>query len=443
MRKQLFSVSELRALGRFLDGDAELDARRVVNLLGLDSTAFVGEDLTDADFSCGQDFSGFSFQGALMTGAVLRDSKFDSADFRNATLVGADFRNSSLCGINLEGSNLDNALFDGADLSQSTGTPRAQRLASAIRVRGSPTWMTSEKEPSGFEPQCTVAGPIIFAGIGQHTGLAVRVAIRPANVNAGIVFIRTDVLDRENKIIVHPNNVCQTQLGTVLNNAEDVRISSIERLMAALSMLRIDNVVVEIDGPEVPVMDGSALPFVQLLDRAGRHEQPTARQRIEILQRVEVSEGDKSCALTPSDVFEVSLEIDFASKAIGRQRFDASVDEDVFRSELANCRLFGFARDFEALKAIGLARGFSLENSVLVDGDMVLNPGGLRRPTEFVGMKVIDAIGDLAILGHPIVGRFEGVRSGHGLNNAVIRALLAHPGAWRYVDDRNEVRAQA
>jgi UDP-3-O-[3-hydroxymyristoyl] N-acetylglucosamine deacetylase len=189
--------------------------------------------------------------------------------------------------------------------------------------------------------------------------------------------------------------------------------------------------VVELDGPEVPIMDGSSEPFVQILDRAGRRKQEAARRYIEILDTVVVEDGDKFASLSPSDRFEVAFEIAFASKAIGRQRVDLTIDEESFRAELSDCRTFGFVRDVEALRAIGLARGGSMENAVVIDGDRVLNPEGLRRPDEFVRHKALDAVGDLYVLGAPIIGRFEGVLAGHGLNNAIVRALMANPAAWR------------
>ena len=279
--------------------------------------------------------------------------------------------------------------------------------------------------------QHTVAGPVIFAGIGLHTGAHVRVSVRPSAPDTGIVFVRTDVQNRDNRVPVAAEAVCQTQLGTVIGNGDDVRVSTIEHLMAALAALSIDNCVVEVDGPEVPIMDGSSEPFVQILDRASRRKQEAVRQYIEILTPIRVEEGDKRAALLPADRFEVAFEIAFGSKAIGRQAVDLAIDEDSFRSELSNCRTFGFLRDVEALRAIGLARGGSMENAVVIDGDRVLNPEGLRRKDEFVRHKALDAVGDLYVLGAPIIGRFEGVLAGHGLNNAVVRALLAQPRAWR------------
>lgn len=280
--------------------------------------------------------------------------------------------------------------------------------------------------------QHTLQGPAIFAGVGVHTGAHTRVSVRPAPANTGIVFVRTDVTDRDNRVPVSAEAVCKTQLGTVITNAADVTVATIEHLMAALVMLNIDNAVVELDGPEMPIMDGSSLPFVDILDRAGRRGQDAPRRYIEILDTVEVVEGDKRATLSPADGFEVAFEIAFDSKAIGRQRVDLPMNERAFRSELANCRTFGFLHEVEALRAMGLARGGSMENVVVIEGDRILNPEGLRRPDEFVRHKALDAIGDLFVLGAPILGRFEGVLAGHGINNAVVRALVAQPQAWRY-----------
>ena len=279
--------------------------------------------------------------------------------------------------------------------------------------------------------QHTVRAPALFAGVGVHTGAYTRVNVRPAAAGAGIVFVRTDVRDRDNLIPATGEAVCKTQLGTVIGNACGVTVSTIEHLMAAFAMLGVDNALVEVDGPEMPIMDGSSLPFVRILDRAGLRPQEVARSFIEILDTVEVVDGDKRAALKPADGFEVAFEIEFDTGAIGRQSVDLAMDEQAFREELADCRTFGFLREVEALRAMGLARGGSMDNCVVIDGDRVLNPEGLRRPDEFVRHKALDAIGDLYVLGGPILGRFEGVLAGHGLNNALVRALLARPDAWR------------
>ena len=282
------------------------------------------------------------------------------------------------------------------------------------------------------EFQHTLQGPAIFAGVGVHTGAYTRVAVRPAPTNSGIVFVRTDVTDRDNRVPATGEAVTKTQLGTVIENAAGVSVSTIEHLMAALVMLGVDNAVVELDGPEMPIMDGSSLPFVQILDRAGRRQQDALRAYIEILEPIEFVDGDKRASLTPSDHFEVAFEIRFPSAAIGRQAVDLTMDEQAFRDELADCRTFGFLHEVEYLRSIGLARGGSMENAVVIEGDRILNPEGLRRPDEFVRHKALDAIGDLYVLGAPILGRSEGVLAGHSLNNQLVRALLAAPQSWRY-----------
>jgi UDP-3-O-[3-hydroxymyristoyl] N-acetylglucosamine deacetylase len=279
--------------------------------------------------------------------------------------------------------------------------------------------------------QHTVRAPGVFAGVGVHTGAYTRVAVRPAGADAGVVFVRTDITDMDNRVPVSAEAVCKTQLGTVITNDAGVTVATIEHLMAALVMMGIDNAVVELDGPEMPIMDGSSLPFVQILERAGKRMLNLPRRFIEILAPVEVADGAKRAALKPAMRFEVAFEISFPSAAIGRQYIDVPMDEHAFRRELADCRTFGFLHEVEALRSMGLARGGSLENVVVIEGDRVLNPEGLRRPDEFVRHKALDAIGDLYVLGAPIIGRFEGELAGHGINNQLVRALVARPDAWR------------
>lgn len=289
--------------------------------------------------------------------------------------------------------------------------------------------------------QHTLRAPAHFAGVGVHTGAHTRVNVRPAPVDHGIVFVRTDVTDRDNRVPATGEAVCKTQLGTVIGNGAGVTVSTIEHLMAALVMLGVDNAVVELDGPEMPIMDGSSEPFVRILDRAGRRAQEAARRYIEILDTIEVVDGDKRAGLRPAARFEVAFEIRFPTAVIGRQAIDMLMDGPTFRRELADCRTFGFLHEVEALRSMGLARGGSMDNVVVIEGDRVLNPEGLRRPDEFVRHKALDAIGDLYVLGMPIVGRFEGELAGHAINNQLVRALLAQPDAWRvktFVEDLAE-----
>ena len=238
--------------------------------------------------------------------------------------------------------------------------------------------------------QHTIARSATCAGIGVHSGLGAHVVLKPAPVNTGVVFVRTDITDRNNRVPALACAVVKTQLNTEIANGSGVAVSTIEHLMAALAALRIDNVLVEIDGPECPIMDGSALPFVQLLDRAGRKVQDAPRRFIEITERVEVTADGKMAALSPSTVFEVDFEIRYATPVIGDQRVALEITEQSFRQELAAARTFGFTHEVERLQAMGLGRGASLDNAVGIENDAILNPEGLRmergiRPAQGVG----------------------------------------------------------
>jgi len=281
--------------------------------------------------------------------------------------------------------------------------------------------------------QKTTVAPAIIAGVGVHTGDRVRLAVRPAPAGTGIVFVRTDIKDRDNRIPVSGEAVVDARLNTMIENKAGVRLSTIEHLMAAFSALGVSNAVVEVDGPELPILDGSALPFVRLLDRAGFRRQSSPVRYIEILEPIRVQDGDKSAVLLPCDRYEMRFEIDFPTPVIGNQVVDFVVDEQTFRDEIMAARTFGFAHEVEALRKAGLARGGSLENAVVIDGDQILNPGGLRMEREFVKHKALDAIGDLYVLGAPLLGRYEGVKAGHAINNLLVRELLANPQAWREV----------
>ena len=277
--------------------------------------------------------------------------------------------------------------------------------------------------------QHTLAGPAIFAGIGLHTGRRVRAAIVPAPVGTGIVFVRTDLGDCA--MPARADHVINTRLNTVIGDGSGASVSTVEHLMAALAALEVDNAVIELDGPEAPIMDGSAQPFVEMIDHVGVRRQEAPRQYIEVLEEVEVRDGDKRVSLSPASRLEIAFEIAFDSPVIGRQRIDLVMDAKAFRDELADCRTFGFLHEVEALRAMGLARGGTMDNCVVIEGDRVLNPEGLRRPDEFVRHKALDAIGDLFVLGAPILGRFEGELAGHHINNLLVRALAAQPHAWR------------
>jgi UDP-3-O-[3-hydroxymyristoyl] N-acetylglucosamine deacetylase len=286
----------------------------------------------------------------------------------------------------------------------------------------------------GGASQQTLKTSIGCVGTGLHTGHRVQMTLHPAPADHGIVFRRTD-LGRE--VAARFDHVTDTRLATVLADPADpaVRVSTVEHLMAALAGCRIDNVLVEVNGPELPVLDGSAAQLVFLLDCAGIVAQDAPRQVIEVLRPVRVSEGGAFAELRPTrrtqGHLELSLSIDFAAPAIGRQALSMRLTPDSFRRELARARTFALAADVERLRAAGMGRGGTLDNAVVVDEGRVLNPGGLRMEDEFVRHKLLDAVGDLALAGAAISASFVAHRSGHELNNRLLRALMADAGAWR------------
>jgi len=284
----------------------------------------------------------------------------------------------------------------------------------------------------GHPSQATLRSAIDCVGVGVHSGQRVALRLRPAAPGTGIVFHRTDLgVD----IPARHDHVVDTRLCTVLAlpGRPEARVGTVEHIMAALFAASIDNVVVELNGPEVPILDGSAEPFLFLIECAGRQVQSLSRRVIEVRKPVRVAEGDAFAELRPSAApcLDMALSIDFAAPAIGRQALSLSLDAASFRRELASARTFGLAAEVDQLRAAGLARGGSLENAVVVDHARVLNPNGLRMPDEFVRHKLLDAVGDLALAGAALHGRFVAHRTGHALNNRLLHALFADENAWR------------
>ncbi|TVQ53511.1 MAG: UDP-3-O-acyl-N-acetylglucosamine deacetylase [Rhodobacteraceae bacterium] len=281
--------------------------------------------------------------------------------------------------------------------------------------------------------QKTLRRSVFFSGTGLHSGRPVRMALRPAPAGHGVRFCRIDVADRDQIVLARHDAVDDARLCTRLSNADGVSVSTVEHLMAALAGLGVDNALIDIDGSEAPILDGSAAPFVSAIRAAGLVADPAPRRAIRIVEPVSVRRGEAEAALLPADAFGVDFEIDFAAPAIGRQRIALEVTPESFMLELADCRTFVERHEIEALRAAGLARGGDLRNAVVVDGDRVLTPGGLRRPDEFVRHKALDAVGDLALAGAPIIGLYRGVRAGHALTNQLLRALFDAPSAWSWV----------
>jgi UDP-3-O-[3-hydroxymyristoyl] N-acetylglucosamine deacetylase len=281
--------------------------------------------------------------------------------------------------------------------------------------------------------QRTLKNSIRAQGVGMHSGQKVLMTLRPGAPDSGIVFRRTD-LDPPAEVRAHALNVGDTQLGTTLINGE-ARVSTVEHLLSAFAGLGIDNAQVEVSAPEVPIMDGSAGPFVFLMQSAGFEDQKTPKKFVRIKQRVRVEEGDKWAEFRPFDGFKVNFEIEFNHPLFKRRGQKASMDFSTtsFLKEVSRARTFGFMRDLEMLRARNLALGGSFDNAIVLDDFRVLNEDGLRYEDEFVKHKILDAIGDLYLLGHSLIGEFSGFKSGHKLNNNLLRKLIADPSTWESV----------
>ena len=258
--------------------------------------------------------------------------------------------------------------------------------------------------------------------------------LHPAPPGTGVVFQRTDLSDDIGRIPALWDHVCDTTLCSTIANDHGTRVATVEHLMAALAGCEIDNVRVELDGPEVPIMDGSAAPFVFLIECAGSVAQDAARRVVRVMKTISVEDGERLVTLSPGDGLSVSLEIDFDNPHVARQTHRFDVNGLTFKDELCRARTFGFESDIEEMRNRGLARGGSLQNAIVVGENGVINEGGLRYDDEFVRHKALDAVGDLYLAGAPIIGAYRGVCAGHGLNNALLKALFADLDAWEMVE---------
>jgi UDP-3-O-[3-hydroxymyristoyl] N-acetylglucosamine deacetylase len=284
--------------------------------------------------------------------------------------------------------------------------------------------------------QTTLRDHTAVFGIGVHSGLSATLTLHPADADSGITFVRAATAERpEREIRADVRAVTATEFATVLGDSTGPLCSTAEHVLAALRGLGVDNAVVELDGPEVPIMDGSAAPFVAAIDQVGITTLNARRRYIEVLKPVRVVKDDASGELRPyAHGFRVEAEIEFDNRLIGRQSLALDISPESFRRELANARTFGFMRDVAKLWSAGYALGASFENTLVVTDDRVLNPAGLRYPDEFVRHKALDALGDLALAGAPLLGVYRTFRGGHRLNYAVLSALMADPSAWRLIE---------
>ncbi len=285
--------------------------------------------------------------------------------------------------------------------------------------------------PTLVRRQSTLRSTVMCAGVELHGGEHTRLVMRPAPVGTGLVFVRTDVTDRNNKILVRPDAVTGVRNCTTLSNAAGVKISTIEHLLAALSATGLDNLYMDVDGEELPALDGSAEPFLKLIEQVGITRQAAARRYIRVVKTIEVKHGQTTARIEPCERLELDVTIDFEDDAIGKQRVEIVPDVRSFRDRLASARTFARLHEVAALQAAGLSKGGSLDNAVVVDGAKILNPEGLRFSDEFVRHKALDLLGDL-YLGGPILGRVTTVRGGHGINHDLLMALYGDKDAWRF-----------
>ncbi len=310
-----------------------------------------------------------------------------------------------------------------------------------MRLTGFKRKAESGGRERGRGMQATVRTAVEFRGVGLHSGRPARMRISPASAHYGIWFKRTDLRGIDAMIPARWDAVADTRLSTLLANRDGASVGTVEHVMAALAGLGVDCALIEIDGPEIPILDGSSRPFAEAIAAAGVIPLEGERRQLRILKPVEVRDGERLARLEPAARFEIDVAIDFEAPAIGRQALRLALGPGDFRRELSGCRTFCLLDEIEAMRAAGLARGGSLENAVVVDGATVLNPEGLRRRDEFVRHKALDAVGDLALAGAPILGRHVGRRSGHEMTNRLLRALFATPDAWRSELAETEVLA--
>lgn len=282
--------------------------------------------------------------------------------------------------------------------------------------------------------QKTIIQPVAISGIGLHTNENITLTLRPAGIGTGIVFKRIDLPQKHSLVRASFDTVIETRLGTVIANKYGHKISTIEHLMAAIAAHGLDNLIIECNGNEVPVMDGSSDAFMRLIDKAGVKKLGIAKKYIRINKKMTVTEDDKFASLSPFNGFKMKFEIDFASRAIGYQSFESDFSKSFFQSELATARTFGFAEEVDMLKKAGLAKGGSLDNAIVIQDDVVLNQKGLRFDDEFVRHKMLDAVGDLALAHYPILGYYHGYKSGHGLNNKLLHSLFSDTDSYSLVN---------
>ena len=281
--------------------------------------------------------------------------------------------------------------------------------------------------------QRTIANSVSCSGIALHSGSKVNITLKPSTQDSGIIFKRIDINDKDNIIRTNYDNVSKTNLGTVISNDDGVYVSTIEHFMAALWCLNISNLIIEIDSSEMPILDGSSEPFIFLLECAGFKNLEVVQKSIQITQEISVKIDDKFIIARPAENFTIDAKIDFKSDQILENHYYFDESKTSFKSDISRARTFCFKSEIDYMHSIGLAKGGSLDNAIVIDKDKIINEGALRYKDEFVKHKVLDFIGDLYLAGYRIVGTFETFKSGHDINNKFLRKLFSHPDSWKFV----------
>ena len=359
------------------------------------------------------------------TFADLRDVDFSYSDLRGYNFFKADLSNT----------NWNKAIYDGTTIVEKANISGANidtSLINDFKVIRANERTSHDSGGRPEDPQRTLATQVTLTGVGVHSGKPASITLVPAEAGVGVVFIRTDCEDGI-EIPALWNKVSATALCTVLGDPSKNGVSSVDHLMAALSGMGVDNLIVEIDGPEVPVMDGSSAIFVEAIEQVGLKRLDRSRRYLKVKKPVRVDAGDAWCELHPHDTTRLDITIDFDTPLIGRQQFSSDITPNVFRDELSRARTFGYVKDVEQLWKMGFALGSSLENSIAISEDKVLNPEGIRWPDEFARHKTLDAVGNLALAGLPVLGLYRSYKGGHKMNHAILVKLFEDQSAFEVV----------
>lgn len=427
-----------------------------IDLIGADlrSVDLRNSDLRDFNFSdCDlrnanlteADLRKVNLTNADLQGANLRDANLEQARLDGAKLQGTDLRGALLVDVVIGEASLEGARIEGATLVRPAigAQPSDEEFSARLRIvadreqvtKSFPGKITDQAiREKKVKRQTTLGSTIQCTGVGLHSGKEVTMTLHPASENTGVVFKRVDVGGQAGIVPAVWRNVKRTRRHLVLGNEDGVEVSTVDHLLAGLMGCGVDNVIVEVDGPEIPIMDGSAAPFVLLMECAGIIEQNANRRAIKVNNTVAVGDDLAMASLTPGHGFSMSFEIDYDHPIVGRDEWLVTVDEKSFKNEISRARSFIFLADVQKQLEEGFVLGGSLNNAIVLSSEEILNESGLRYPNEFVRSKVLAALGDISLAGAPVMGHFHGFRSGHALHHRLLEMLFSDQSAWCYVD---------